>query len=218
MKNNEIFRDTGKDWYLNKENYVYLPLLEFAAQNAGKKILDLGCATGEYCITLEEMGFECTGADINPQYVEEACKKGVNAIVAKGDDLDFEDRSFDTVLLFEVLEHVKNPQNLLKEAKRVAKKNVLITVPNCGQLYELSTFNLTYEHVLEKDHINFFTKNDLENLIAGEFRTFKVAEREGIKLGAVGLPLPLKALILGLYKIKLIKSDIYYRLYAVAEV
>jgi ubiquinone/menaquinone biosynthesis C-methylase UbiE len=217
LKNNEIFRDS-RNWYLDKENFASQLLLDFAAKNAGRSILDLGCATGEYCIILEEMGFECTGVDINPQYVEIARKKGVNAIVAEGDDLKFEDHSFDTVLLFEVLEHVENPQNLLKEAKRVAKKNVLITVPDCGQLSELSSLGLTYEHLLETDHVNFFTKNDLENLISGEFKKFNVVEKETIKLGAIGLPLPFKILILGLYKIKLIKSDIYYRLYAVAEV
>jgi methionine biosynthesis protein MetW len=217
LKNNEIFRDT-QDWYLDEEGYTSPLLLEFAAQNAGKTILDLGCATGEYCLELEKMGFNCTGVDINPQYVEKAQERGVNAVVSQGDDLKFADNSFDTVLLFEVLEHVENPQSILNEAKRVARKNVLITVPNCSQLSELSKFSLTYEHLLEKDHVNFFTKTDLENLIAQDFNNFKVEEGDSIKLGALGLPLPLKAIILGFYKIKLIKSDIYYRLYAVAEV
>ena len=34
----------------------------------------------------------------------------------------FEDKSFDTVILFEILEHVSRPVEILKEAKRVAKK------------------------------------------------------------------------------------------------
>ncbi|MEN6330236.1 MAG: class I SAM-dependent methyltransferase [Methanobacteriaceae archaeon] len=217
MKNNEIYRDT-QDWYLTKEGYASPLLLDFAAQNAGKSILDLGCATGEYCLQLEKKGFKCTGVDINPQFVEKAIKNGVNAFLARGEDLEFADNSFDTVLLFEVLEHVEKPQNILKEAKRVARKNVLITVPNCSQLSQLSQFSLTYEHLLERDHVNFFTKNDLENLISPHFHKFKVKEGDEIKLGAAGLPLPLKAIILGLYKIRIIKSDLYYRLYAVAEV
>lgn len=217
MKKNEIFRNTP-EWYLDHENYVSPLLIDFAAHNAGKVILDLGCATGEYCLQLEKLGFQCTGADVNPHYVEKARKNGVNAIVTSGDYLDFEDDSFDTVLLFEVLEHLKNPLQLLKEAKRVARKNVLITVPNCGQLSQLSQFSLTYEHLLEEDHVNYFTKQDLENLIGQEFARFNVEEGDEVQLGAIGLPLPLKALVLGLYKIKIIKSHIYFRLYAVAEV
>ncbi|AUB56455.1 hypothetical protein BK008_10365 [Methanobacterium sp. MZ-A1] len=217
MQRNEIFRDT-KNWYLTQKNVVTSGLIDFAAQNAGKKILDIGCATGDYCIALTEREFECTGVDINPQYIEEARKKNVNALVSESDFLNFEDNSFDTALLFEVLEHVENPYNLLKEAKRVAKKNVLITVPNCSQLSQLGQFNLTYEHILEEDHVNFFTKKDLEDMISGVFDNFNVKEGDLMRLGAIGLPFPLKLVILGLYRIKLIKFDISYRLYVVAEV
>lgn len=217
MQRNEIFRDT-QNWYLTQKNVVTSGLIDFAAQNAGEKILDIGCATGDYCIALTKREFECTGVDINPQYIEEARRKKVNAMVSESDYLNFEDNSFDTALLFEVLEHVENPHNLLKEAKRVAKKNVLITVPNCSQLSQLGQFNLTYEHILEEDHVNFFTKKDLEDLISGVFSNYNVKEGDMMKLGAIGLPFLLKLLILGLYKIKLIKFDISYRLYAVAEV
>lgn len=97
----------------------------------------------------------------------------------EGDDLKFPNNSFDTVLLFEVIEHVDNPHNVLKEAKRVAKKNILIAVPNCTQFSELkASCNLTYEHMLERDHINFFTKKDLEKLISKESKKFKVKEAE----------------------------------------
>jgi SAM-dependent methyltransferase len=217
LKREEIFRDTT-NWYLNQENAVTIELIDFAAQNAGPTILDIGCATGDYCIALTERGFKCTGADINPQYVEKARDKNVNAFLSKKDHLDFPDNSFDTALLFEVLEHVDNPQNLLKEAKRVAKKNVLITVPNCSQLSQLSKFNLTYEHILEDDHVNFFTKNDLKDLLSGVFNKYNIIEGDLMSFGAAGLPSPLRTLILGLYKIKLVKFDISYRLYALAEV
>lgn len=221
LKKNEIFRDT-KNWYLDVEKYASPKLIDFAVLNAGKKILDLGCATGDYCSNLKSIGYECTGVDINPEYIEKTRKKGIDAYVMKGDDLQFPDNSFDTVLLFEVLEHVDNPYTVLKEAKRVAKKNILITVPNCTQFPELKASSLTYEHMLENDHINFFTKNDLENLISRESKNFKVEEDEPIELHRLiffsGLPRWLILPILILNKIKTIKSSIYYRLYAVVEV
>lgn len=128
MKKDEIFRDT-KNWYLEKSNYASAALIEFAVQFAGKKILDAGCATGEYCVKLSELGFECTGVDINPAYVAKAKTIGIDAYVMDGRSLKFPDNSFDTILLFEVLEHVNNPEDILKEAKRVTRKNILITVP-----------------------------------------------------------------------------------------
>jgi hypothetical protein len=90
-------------------------------------------------------------------------------------------------------------------------------VPNCTQFSELKASGFTYEHMLENDHINFFTKNDLENLISRESKNFKVEEDEPILLGS-GLPIWLKLPILLFNKIKIIKSTLYYRLYAVVEV
>ena len=72
--------------------------------------------------------------------------------------------------------------------------------------------------MLEKDHINFFTKNDLEELLSKNFNKFKVEEKEPLYLGAINLPWILKYPILVLYKLKLINSHVYYRLYAVVEV
>ena len=133
MKREEIFRNT-KDWYNDINNYTSKNLINFAKNNSGKNILDIGCATGEYCQKLIELGFNCIGIDINEKYVKKANEIGVEAYVMSGNDLKFPDKSFDTILLFEVLEHVKNPENVLNEAIRVAKKNILITVPNCTEL------------------------------------------------------------------------------------
>ena len=121
MKKEDIFRDT-KNWYLDISNYASQHLITFAVNNAGNKILDVGCATGEYSQKLNGLGFKCVGVDVNPEYIAKAKKNDVEAYVMNGKSLDFSNNSFDTVLLFEVLEHVNDPNGVLKEAKRVAKK------------------------------------------------------------------------------------------------
>jgi len=72
--------------------------------------------------------------------------------------------------------------------------------------------------MLDQDHVNFFTKQDLEELLSREFSKFKVDEREVIGMGLIDLPVWLSYPILALYKLKIIKSSIYYRLYAIASV
>jgi hypothetical protein len=76
--------------------------------------------------------------------------------------------------------------------------------------------------MLEKDHINFFTKKDLEKLISKEFKEYNVEEGEPIELNQLlitaGLPKWLRLPILLFNKVKIIKPSLWYRLYAVIEV
>lgn len=212
----KIYRDS-KTWYKEaKERIVSENLINFCKQYAGKRILDLGCATGDYCLELERLGFKCVGVEINEEYVKIAREKGVDAYVIKK-QVPLEDKSFDTVIIFEVLEHIQDPDEILKEAKRISQKNILITVPNCGNFGVLRSYGLIYDHFLDTDHIHFFTKRELENLLSKHFQKFKVEEKEPILLGIAGLPWWLRKPVSLLYKLKLIKSDIYYRLFAVVE-
>lgn len=212
----EIFRDT-KEWYL-EESYVSPKLIKFVSKYAGKNILDIGCATGAYCKKLKYKGFECTGVDINQEYIKKAREDGIKAHVMDIKNLKFEDNSFDTILLFEVLEHIDDLNIALDEVKRVASKNILITVPNCSDFYKLKFHGLTYEHMLEKDHINFFTKKKLENLLFQHFEKIKVIEAESLALEIVTLPKILRYPIQLLCNLNLIDTKIYNRLYAVIEV
>ena len=109
--------ETHKDWYSGLiTSMASQELIRFCRRFAGNRILDLGCATGDYCLELDKLGYVCVGADINETYVDAARKKGVDAVVS-GEKLPFEDNSFDTVIMFEVLEHVQDPERVLREAQ-----------------------------------------------------------------------------------------------------
>jgi ubiquinone/menaquinone biosynthesis C-methylase UbiE len=216
MKREEIFRNT-KSWYTHLNNYTSSNLINFALNNSGKNILDIGCATGEYCQKLNSHGFKCIGIDNNPKYIKKANESGLEAYVMDGTSLEFPDNSFDTIIIFEVLEHVKDPEGILKEAKRVARKNILVTVPNSTGVSTLGKFGLTYDHMLDEDHINFFTKSDLEQMLKKYFKEFEVKELEPMVV-CITNPWWLKFLFLLFYKLKISKSSVYYRLYATIEV
>ena len=100
------------------------------------KILDLGCGNGtqtKYIVKLVS-ATEAYGIDINQTYLKEAEKTGINGIRAdlNTDKLPFDDDYFDLIILSEVIEHLLNPDNALKEAYRVLKSGgiFIITTPN----------------------------------------------------------------------------------------
>ncbi|MBU4185208.1 MAG: class I SAM-dependent methyltransferase [Proteobacteria bacterium] len=213
MQRNEIFRDTNS-LYLGWDEYASSELLEFGSRYSGKMVLDVGCSIGEYSREMSVRGFNCVGVDYNPKYIEKAKAKGVEAYVMDACHLDFKDKSFDSILMFEILEHLGDPLSALQEAGRVAKKSIMLTVPNFSKFHELNNCKLTYGDVLEEDHVNFFTKEELKALLNKISKHNIVMEREPIYMHRL-LPWYIRKPISLLYNLKLLKPSLYRRFYAV---
>ena len=110
-------------------------------QARGKRILDIGCSQGIVCLLLAREGFNCVGIDYEKTAIEYALeelkkeedivRKRVEFKIGDAVHLSFEDDSFDTVILGEIIEHLNHPEKVLKEAKRVLKDGgmAIITVP-----------------------------------------------------------------------------------------
>ncbi|MBI1862734.1 class I SAM-dependent methyltransferase [Candidatus Microgenomates bacterium] len=158
-KDLEKQRGEGKVW-----RYVDKNKLKVIAKYAGKRILDVGCSHGTYVNTLNSRGYEAIGCDLLSY---DDWKKHPRGTFKVSDiyDLSYKNRSVDTVLLFEVLEHLEHPSDALKEIGRVASKNVIISVPNCDLPSVFINSKLVYYHYYDRTHINFFTVSSLTELL-----------------------------------------------------
>ena len=210
-------RDT-KNWYLDKEplSLVSPGIIAFIKKRAGRRILDFGCGPGGYSARLNDLGFDCLGADINEQYLQKAAQLGVKTRHLTGPRLDFPDEYFDTTIMVEVLEHLDDPAAAVAEAARVTKKNVLVTVPNCRRLDKLRAAGVVFEHLLELDHRQQFTPELLRALLTPYFARVNVSEREMIDSGLLQVILPpLFSLPLSLlYGLRLIPARFSFRIMA----
>lgn len=212
-----VFRDTTRLYLDYPQHIVAPPLIRFARRYARGRVLDLGCATGNYCIHLKNLGYDIAGADVQPEYVRIAKSRGVEAYVIE-DGVPFPDRSFDSVLLFEVLEHLTDPVAVLKEARRVCRGTVLVTTPHSGGIDALREQGLLFEHFADMDHRNFFTQGSLEALLRSVFP--EVTVRKGNGLNPLGLfpfaPIRFAGKVAA--RLHLIPPAFHFRLYAVAHV
>src|SRR3989344_9373838 len=99
------------------------------------KVLDLGSGDGLLLSLLKEKGVAGEGLDISEEGVSKTRAKGIDASVFDfSNKLPFSDSIFDTVIMLDLLEHLYDPESLLKEAVRVSKKDVIIGVPNFSSL------------------------------------------------------------------------------------
>ncbi len=100
--------------------------LEICASRINKKftnytILDAGCRTMELKSYLKNYN-KYYGSDLEAS--EEVLKINLN------NKIPYDDNSFDIVTCLDVLEHLDNPHQALKELVRVAKYSVFISLPN----------------------------------------------------------------------------------------
>jgi len=98
-------------------------------------VLDVGGGNGSFAAYLHDRGVEDVSlVDISPIGMERAKSLGFEAHVADlaSPPLPFEDDSFDTVTLIEVLEHLYDPISTLLDCKRIARKKIILSVPNFG--------------------------------------------------------------------------------------
>ena len=149
------------------------------------EIFDMGCGTGHVLGFLKERGcISLCGGDISQVAINKAKKnyKGINFEVIEAEGkLPYKRNSFDLVFLVEVLEHVIDTEEMLKEVKRVLKPGgyLLVTTTEIYfiKLLLVGLFKIDeYFHPMSP-HIRYFTRNSLR----------KLAERCGYKYVKYGM-------------------------------
>jgi len=88
------------------------------------RTLDVGCGVGDFIKSRNNT----IGVDINPHCVKHCKDNGLEAYYFKTPNYDFENNTFNSVLLDNVLEHIDNPFEILNEIFRVLKPGGLFVV------------------------------------------------------------------------------------------
>lgn len=97
------------------------------------RVLDIGCGAGNHLLFLNQLGLDITGVDASPYMINLARKRlgdRCNLKTGMAEDLPFDDNEFDLALLINTLEFLDDPLKALREAGRVAKKKVFVSVIN----------------------------------------------------------------------------------------
>lgn len=107
---------------------------ELTARIPFDSLLEVGCGEGEvlrHLTTANPDVVQATGCDVDPGIVAEARQNNPQAdlLVASVERLPFPDASFDLVVAAEVLEHVADPYQALREIARVSRRYALLSVP-----------------------------------------------------------------------------------------
>lgn len=121
-------------WFQARRNLIGL-LLDRYLNKKQPKILEVGCGTGANLKMLSKIG-SIVGLDNSKTAIAFCRKQGIPARLGLATSLPFR-AQFDAVLLLDVLEHLKAPEQAVAEALRVLRKGgiIIVTVPAHPSLY-----------------------------------------------------------------------------------
>lgn len=151
-----------------KVNYLHKRVIEILENEPRGKLLDLGTGEGSLAKQAKDKGFEVIALD-----ADEARFQYKGEIEFRQGDLNqglpFGDKSFDYVIMLEVIEHLQNPYFILREINRILKVEgiLLLSTPNILNLK--SRFRFLFEGTYD-----YFREPTLELSTSPSHRFFDI--------------------------------------------
>ena len=138
-------------------------------------VLDVGCGAGNVGPGLRRAGADrLTGVEFFPAAAEAARERFDTVHEGRIEDvLPRLAGPFDTILCLDVLEHLGNPEPVLRDLRELASPGgqLKVSVPNARQIslvYDLvvrGTFGYTDWGHRDRTHLRWFTRRDIEQLV-----------------------------------------------------
>lgn len=173
----------GYDEYLKEKDLIVATFKKRLEQiekfSKPGKLLDIGCAFGFFLELAKKHKWLAQGIEISQagyNYAKNNLK--LNVTNKPLEEANFKSSSFDVVTIFDVIEHIPNPQKTVKEIRRILKPNglIVVTTPDIGSL-AAKILGKNWEEVKRvREHIYFFSRNTLRKML--EANGFKILRTE----------------------------------------
>ncbi|MBI2286182.1 MAG: class I SAM-dependent methyltransferase [Nitrosomonadales bacterium] len=143
------------------------------------RLLDVGCSSGAFLHAAVKLGFRAEGVEPAPKAAATAQAAGLKVHQGLLQEAGYADGQFDAITLFEVIEHLQHPQELLKECRRILRPGgiLLVGTGNAGS-WSMAAMGARWEYLhiaRHGGHVSFFNLGSLASL----------AQRSGFSVAAV---------------------------------
>jgi len=168
-------------------------------------VLDLGSADGLLGTQIEALGHSVLGVDIfSPTGNHENRTNQITADLNEGiPEAVLLKSPFDIILCADVLEHLQNPENILRKCRNQLAPGgtVLVSIPNFGHWYPrfrvlFGMFDYDLKGILDRTHLRFYTKRSFQRMAKSCGYTLSPAKSTGVPVEQILTSRSLSALIL----------------------
>jgi len=146
-----------------KNNKIFEITTSFI-KNKDAKILDCGCGSGKFMEALSDYGYRSLcGLDIDNYLTTKINIKEFKAVDISFDKIPWQDEFFDVVTAIQVIEHLENPHNFIRETYRILQPGGLFifSMPNIQHILNRLLFLKTGDmprYRAKNNHIALFPK------------------------------------------------------------
>jgi 2-polyprenyl-3-methyl-5-hydroxy-6-metoxy-1,4-benzoquinol methylase len=100
--------------------------------SASGRLLDVGCGDGTDLAQLRDLGWQAEGVEVDREAVKVARDRGLTVHQGTLDGQRFPSDSFDVVTMSHVVEHLHDPEAVLRECRRILKPggSLIVATPN----------------------------------------------------------------------------------------
>lgn len=142
------------------------------------KFIEVGSSLGNTVYYAKKVGWDATGIEYSKSACQFAKERfNVDLLNGKVEELKISKNSFDLVCIFEVIEHVEDPEALLKMANSWLKEKgyLVLTTPNGGS--DSAKFYFRKWQGYHIDHLQVFSFEALRKLLNNNgFKVFNLIE------------------------------------------
>jgi len=145
---------------------------------SGRLVLDVGCAHGHLAEALRARGCRVVGVEQDPEDAARArthCEQVLDCDLEQpGWTAPLTGRRFDVIVFADVLEHLRDPARVLREACQLLAPGtgmVVASIPNVAHVSVrlellLGSFRREALGILDETHLRFFTRDTVHELFA----------------------------------------------------
>lgn len=155
----------------------YLDKIEKALPQKGS-LIDVGAATGYFLALAQKRGWSTAGVEISEHAAEIGRRKGLDIKTGKIEDAGFSPASFEAITLWDVIEHLPNPREIIQICHRLLKKNgvIAINTPDAGSLTS-KILGKRWPLLVPPEHLIIFSRKILaETLRDNGFQIYTAAK------------------------------------------
>jgi len=174
------YKNPGKEWYESIDSYnakkgnkprdlhgYHKKFLKYNKERiSGAKILDLGCGTAEFMAELKKRGAEVWGTDLDQKAIDIAKQSFTLSNIYNLPIEEFLEKKdlpkFDYITIFEVIEHIDNPLQILQMTTKFLKPEgkIILSIPSRQRIFPNAS---GWDYPLH--HLSRWNENSLKNIL-----------------------------------------------------